>query len=381
MSTATWKINKGTRRHHGRWSRDDFDLNRAWQWNWLLAKTTQYEWMRPSPRKITRGYENTPVKIARLMGVGKVEEIELFTYELTEIMYCDSAAPTSEDGILNAPSASGRMGDGGPRQRMLLQPPMSIREMMSKWLCRGHANEALNEQVGYNDTYDTIYLDQGRIHDGNVRRSRATGEYHEQSRSAATPNRSRTGRAEEERMVLVASSKPVISIIVMRFSSPGASAVSSAVTIAKQRHGLHRHRCLCVRERRSVMSEATVNCHQCGEIPVRSVEIWQSVTIGTRPVVLIDGSWGGWQIGVYMDTNSDGFGAMCSRCQSEIDILDLPDGFRTCDSAERVHRHYAERNQIMKTKVEPATHNAVLRDGALDDKELEELTSTAPAIK
>lgn len=27
----------------------------------------------------------------------------------------------------------------------------------------------------------------------------------------------------------------------------------------------------------------------------------------------------------------------------------------------------------MKTKVEPATHNAVLRDGALDDKELEEL--------
>lgn len=75
------------------------------------------------------------------------------------------------------------------------------------------------------------------------------------------------------------------------------------------------------------MSEATVNCHQCGEIPVRSVEIWQSVTIGTRPVVLIDGSWGRMATGVYMDTNSDGFGAMCSRCQSEIDILDLPDGF------------------------------------------------------
>ena len=75
------------------------------------------------------------------------------------------------------------------------------------------------------------------------------------------------------------------------------------------------------------MSEATVICPHCGEIPVTEVDIWQSVTISTRPVESDGGAWGREVNGVYIDINSDGFGAMCSRCQNEIDILDLPDGF------------------------------------------------------
>lgn len=165
MSTATWKINKERADIiMGDGADDDFDLNRAWQWNWLLAKATQYEWAAFTPEEY-EGYENTLCEkcAVRWVSEGKVEEIELFTYELTEIMYCDSCGTDLGGWDIECAKCerSEWVTEGAmifDEERYLLcnhddeYPGDDV-----KWLCHTCANEALNEQVGYNDTYDTIY--------------------------------------------------------------------------------------------------------------------------------------------------------------------------------------------------------------------------------
>ena len=91
MSTATWKIDKELAEIiMGDGVSTFFDLDRGWQWNWLLAKASQYEWAAFTPDDYTGYGDILCAKCAvKMVAEGKFDEIELFTYELSDIMGCD----------------------------------------------------------------------------------------------------------------------------------------------------------------------------------------------------------------------------------------------------------------------------------------------------